>query len=462
MKKNHNQHISLLALVMLITGAIDSIRNLPPTALFGEALPFFFLFAALFFLLPTALISSELSCRLPEQGGIFNWVRTAFGDKVGFMAIWLQWINTVVWYPTILSFIAGILAYLIDPSLAQNKLYLISVILITFWLMTWLNMRGLETSARFASFCAIAGMLIPMVLIVGLAGYWLYGDHTAQIQLHWNNFIPNFSHTQSWISLTAIVTSFLGMELSTVHVKNIANAQRIFPKAILISVALITATMLSGSLSIAAILPAKDIQLVDGIMQVFTNLFNAYHLNFCIPIIAILLLVGSLGSLVNWIISPAKGLQQAGNLGFLPRALARENEYGVANKVLILQGVLVSLFCLAFLLMPSVNGSYWLLSALSTELYMFMYVLMFIAGLVIRFKDIHPRCEYKNPGGKIGFCLITLCGLIGCIITIIIGFFPPADIDVGGSSHYIWVFSLGLVGLIVPTLGFYAYQKTNK
>src|SRR3990167_3266322 len=133
-----SRKITTFALTLLITGSIDSIRNLPATALFGSTLIFFFIFAAVFFLIPTALVSAELTANIGE-GGIYQWTRRAFGEKAGFLAIWLQWINVVVWLPTILSFIAGTAAYLIDPALAQNKLYLVSVIIGTFWIITLIN-----------------------------------------------------------------------------------------------------------------------------------------------------------------------------------------------------------------------------------------------------------------------------------------------------------------------------------
>src|ERR1700741_5350973 len=97
--KTQTAGITTFALVMLITGAIDSIRNLPATALFGSTLIFFFIFSALIFLIPVALISAELSSTWSEEeGGIYSWVKHAFGENIAFFTIWLQWINTLVWY----------------------------------------------------------------------------------------------------------------------------------------------------------------------------------------------------------------------------------------------------------------------------------------------------------------------------------------------------------------------------
>src|SRR5579862_5401139 len=111
--------IPLISLVLLIVAAIDSVRNLPVSALFGSSLIFFFVFAAIVFLIPTALVSAELASNISE-GGIYQWCRLAFGEKIGFLAVWLQWINNVIWFPTMLMFIAGTATYLIKPELAQS------------------------------------------------------------------------------------------------------------------------------------------------------------------------------------------------------------------------------------------------------------------------------------------------------------------------------------------------------
>ncbi|CAM4375711.1 MAG: Glutamate/gamma-aminobutyrate antiporter [Legionellaceae bacterium] len=454
-------HLSLFALVMLITGAIDSIRNLPATALFGHSLIFFFIFSAIVFLIPTALVSAELSSTWPEKSGIYQWVKLAFGKNVAFLAIWLQWINTIVWYPTILSFIAGTAAYLINPALAENKLYLVSVIISTFWLLTLINLKGIHTSAKFASFCAVIGMLIPMGLIIFLAIIWVIMGKPLQITLNANSLIPSLHDSANWLSLTAIMTSFLGVELATVHVNKIHNAQKNFPKAIFISTLFILFTMILGSLAIAIVLPQQKISLVNGVMQAFTNFFAVYHLSAITPLMTLLLLIGSLGGIINWIISPAKGLLQAAHDGFLPAFLKKENQHGIEQHLLIVQAIFVTLLCAAFLLMPSVNGSYWLLTALSTQLYMLMYVIMFLAAIRLKYKyPLQPR-PFSIPGKKLGIWLISLLGLIGCSITLIVGFIPPNGINVGSFQHYVTIFTLGMLGMILPIIGFYIYKKVS-
>ncbi|MDX2345542.1 MAG: amino acid permease, partial [Legionella sp.] len=95
--------LTLFSLTMITVGSVDSIRNLPATALFGSQLIAFFILGAICFLIPTALVSAELASGWPKQGGVYVWVKEAFGQRAGFLAIWLQWIENVIWYPTMLA-----------------------------------------------------------------------------------------------------------------------------------------------------------------------------------------------------------------------------------------------------------------------------------------------------------------------------------------------------------------------
>jgi len=463
MKSWSTEKISVFALVLLITGAIDSIRNLPGTALFGSSLIFFFLFSALVFLIPVALVSAELSAAwYEEEGGIYSWVKHAFGESAAFFTIWLQWINTIVWYPTILSFIAGTLAYLINPALAQNKFYLISVILVTFWSLTFLGLRGLRASARFASFCAVFGMILPMGFIILLAIIWVIKGNPLAIDMSLHNLVPHWKDSQSWVSLTAIMTSFLGMELAAVHVRNVNSPQRNFPRAMFFSVILILITMIFGSLAIAFVLPQEKINLVDGVMQAFDNFFQAYHLSFLMPLIVVLLLLGSVGSMINWIISPAKGLLLAADSNFLPHWLYRLNKHGIASRILILQAVMVTLLCSGFLLLPSINAIYWLFTDLSTELYIMMYVMMFVAAWHVKGKFANLPRSFAIPGGKTGYYLVCLLGLTGCAITLFVGFIPPENsMDIGGAARFRVVFGSGIVIMVLPALLLYLRRKMS-
>lgn len=453
--------LNLFALTLLITGAIDSIRNLPASALFGSTLIFFFIFSAIVFLIPSALVSAELAANV-DEGGIYQWGRLAYGERAGFLAVWLQWINNVIWFPTILSFIAGTAAYLIDPALAQNKIYLISVILALFWFLTLINLYGIRLSSHVTSFCAISGLIIPMLFIIILMIVWLLLGKPLQINLTPTNMLPNFQQSSNWIALTAIMLGFAGMELATVHINDVNNPRKTFPRALTISTFIILITMTLGSLAIAFVIPAKQINLVNGTIETFAYFLSQYHLNWALPILTVLLVLGSLGGVISWVISPIKGVGQAAAHGFLPPFFQRFNRYGVPQNLLLTQAVLVSFVCLAFLFFPSINGSYWLLSALSTQLYMLMYVLMFLSAIKLRLSKQYRTDTFTIPGKKWGSFCVCILGLMGCAITLFVGFIPPSELNIGSNLYYEAIFCGGMVILTLPILFFFWYEWRTK
>jgi len=299
------------------------------------------------------------------------------------------------------------------------------------------------------------GMTVPLVLIIILGALWVTLGKPLQIHFNIHTIFPSLKNSQSWVSLIAIMTSYLGIEIATVHVKEVKDPETIFPKALFISVLIIVSTMLMGSLSLALTLPADKINLVGGVMQAFTNFFQVYHLEPLIPVITCMIIVGGLGLMMTWIISPAKGILQAAEDGYLPDFLTIKNKHNVPYRLMMIQAAMVSLACMAFFLMPSVNGSYWLLSDLSTQLYVLMYVLMFVAALILKKKFPGKDHTFQIPGKKAGTWLVCLVGFGGCLTTLIVGFIPPANIDVGGTKHYIMTFSAGMFLLTLPVCFFY-------
>ncbi len=376
------------------------------------------------------------------------------------LAIWLQWINTLVWYPTILSFIAGTLTYLFDPSLLNNKLYMIGSINTIFWGLTLANLFGIQISARINTLFAAIGTVFPMLLLILLATLWALAGHPFQIPITLDAIIPALNKIDTWTALQAVMGSFLGMELSGVHIANVPHPQKTFPRALLISSIYILATMLFGSLAIAVVLPASQINLAGGLMQVFYNFFQAFHLEALIPLMTLLIVIGSIGGMINWLISPAKGLLHASQYGFLPKILTKTNVHGVPVRILLAQAILVTLFSSLLLLLPSVNAFYWFLTSLSNSLYMLMYILMFLA--VYRLRPKYLEGAFKIPGGRLGLGLVSLFGLIGATLTIVFGFIPPAHINVGSSLRYTSMIALGNLLLISPSFLLIALKRQTK
>ena len=453
--------ISLLSLTLLITGSIDSIRNLPATALFGSSLIFFVAFAGVLFLLPTALVSAELAANI-DEGGIYQWTCLAFGKRIGFLAVWLQWVNNIFWFPTVLSFIAGTAAYLINPILAQNKYYLVCAILVIFWFLTWVNLKGVHLSSKFAGICTIVGLFIPVASIIFLAGVWLVSHQPIQIHVAATSIFPHITEMNHWIALTAIMLSFTGMELTTVHIKEVHEPVRSFPKALAYASIIILLTMMLGSLAIAFVIPYDQINLVNGTIQTFTYFLSVYHFSYLVPLFTVLLVVGSIGGLMSWVSGPIRGLSQAANHRFLPPFFQTLNRHHVPKNLLITQAFLVSIVGGAYLLIPNINSVFWLLMALATQLYMLMYVIMFLAALKLRHRLIpNNRNTFRIPGERVGTSVVCLLGLLGCAITLCVGFIPP-PFYTGNYYYYEALFLSSMLAMLLPIILFFSYHASSR
>lgn len=458
MKKTHA--LGVFSLAMITAGSVDSVRNLPATALFGSSIVFFFILAAVFFLLPSALISSELASTSTEPGGVYVWLKQAFGPKAGFVAVWFQWVENVFYFPALLSFVVATMAYIFAPALAHSKTYLVSMILVIFWIATLINIRGIKLSAMVANFATIFGLILPMLIIITLGTIWLFQGQHLQIHFTLHEMIPSLHHSGVWVALTGIILSLCGIELATVYGNDVKDPQSAFPKALFIASFIIVATLICGGLSIAIVLPEKQISLVSGIMQACEMFFAHYHLHWMIPIIAVMLVFGGIGTVNNWIIAPVRGLLIAAADGHMPKHMTKTNKHGAPYVMLLYQALIVTITTLVYLLMPTVNASYWLLTVLTAQLYMFMYMMLFAAGIRLRFKDIPREKGFMVPGGKIGMIITGTAGLIGCIVTIAVGFIPPEQVKIGSHFRYEVFIITGLFVMSIPAM--WVYLRRNK
>lgn len=444
--------LSLLSLVAINVIAIDSLRTLPFSAEYGLAAVFYYLLAAIIFFFPVALISAELATGWPETGGVYVWVREAFGKKIGFATIWLQWFYNICWYPTIMSLIAVTIAYVFNPNLENSKAYMLTIIMIVFWVATWINCMGMKASSRLSNVSAMMGTLIPMFLIIILGVIWIWLGKPIQISLSAKNFFPNFG-LNNMVLFIAILFGLVGMEMSAAHANEVENPQRDYPKAILYSIILILCTLILGSLAISAVVPAHQLNIVSGLLQAFTLFFTAFHMMWFMPILAILIVLGAIGSAAAWMLGPSKGMLVASQDGSLPAILGKLSKRGAPVYMLLLQGVIFTLLCSVFILMPSVSSAFWALTDITTILSLFVYVAMFPAAIMLRYKFPNQPRAFKIPGGKMGIWVVGLVGLMTCLFAIAMGFVPPAQIPIGNVMTYEIIIASGVVlGCIVPFL----------
>lgn len=443
--------LSVFSIAMLNVIAIDSIRTLPITAEYGFSAVFYYVLVALIFFIPTALVAAELATGWPETGGVYVWVREAFGNKLGFMTIWLQWFYNICWYPTIMSLIAATLAYVINPQLVHSKSYMLTVIMIVFWSATFVNSRGMKASARLSSFAAIVGTLLPMLAVIVLGIIWLATGHASATPFTAKSLLPNLSHTNNLVLLTAMLYGYVGMEMSAAHAGEAKNPQRDYPKAMIWSVLLILLTMIFGTLAIEVVVPVAKLNIIAGLLQAFDSFLKVFHLNWLLPVLAVLIIIGAIGGAAAWMLSPSKGILMASRDGSLPASLGKLNKRHAPARVLLVQGVLFTIICSVFLLLPTVSSGFWALTDVTSILALMVYVMMFSSAIYLRYKRPEVKRAFKVPGGLLGLWVVCLLGLFSSVFVIALGFLPPAQIPVGNVTVYEVIIIGGfVVGCLLP------------
>lgn len=454
--------LGVFTLAMINVAAVTSLRNLPLMADSGWAAVFYYLLAGLTFFIPCSLVAAELATGWPSTGGVYTWVKEAFGARWGFVAIWLQWIENVVYYPTILSFTAATIAYLINPELVHNPGYIVITVFTAYWGCTIIDAMGMKASGLLSSIGALLGTIFPAIVIILLGLGWVLSGQPTELQFSWSALIPDMSKMDNIGYYIGVLLGLSGMEMSAVHAREVTNPQRDYPRAIFGSCFLILAIYLLGTLAIAAVVPKKDINLVAGVMQAFTAFFAAYNMEWMTKVIAALIVVGALATVGTWIVGPSKGMLQTAREGHLPPFFQYKNRYGMPIAILLIQGIIVSLVTLIFLFMPDVSSSYWAINALASVLYLVMYSMMFAAAIRLRYKFPDVKRAYRIPGGKyFGMWVVGGLGFLACIFALAIGFMPPSNLDKSASVNFALFLGIGLVTMILLPLIFDAFQKDH-
>lgn len=448
--KSSPKVLSFFGLVMINVIAVDSLRSLPIGATYGLSVITYYLIAGLLFFIPSALAAAELATRWPTTGGIYIWVREAFGNKTALVVMWLQWVYNVIWYPTIATWIAATMTYIFNPELINHPLYMTCTSLSIFWIATIINCFGIRISSWISSIGAIVGTLIPMTIITVLGAAWIILKRPPAIQLTLNSFIPDLSSMNQISFVVALVFGLIGIEMSAIHAGDVKNPQKAYPRALLISVIIILASLIFASLAIAVVLPAQQLNIITGLVEAYSAFFDAFHLSWMTPIIVIAIIISSISGVAAWIIGPSRGLMVASQDTALPKILCKISKKDVPINLLIIQGILVTLLTLLFLFLPSVTAGYWLLSALTAQLAVISYVGLFAALIALRLKYPEREGCFCIPGGLFGVCVTALIGLLACVSVFVIGFIPPAQINTGNVFTYEALIAGGIVVFIAP------------
>ena len=456
-----------MTLAIMNVTAVVSLRGLATEAVYGIQSAFYYLFAAIVFLIPTAMVAAELAAMFSgKQGGVFRWVGEAFGARFGFLAIWLQWIQSTIWYPTVLTFGAVSIAFIgfnpeADAALASNRLFTLIVVLVIYWVATFISLKGIGWVGKVSKWGGIIGTIIPAALLIILAALYLLSGGVNNLDMK-EGFFPDLTNFNNLVLASSIFLFYAGMEMMGIHVMEVDNPKRNYPRAIIIGSLVTVLIFILGTFSLGIVVPAKEISLTQTLLIGFDNYFKYLHISWMGPIIAIALVFGVLAGVLTWVAGPSKGIFTVGRAGYLPPFFQKTNKQGVQRNILLVQGVIVTILGLLFVVMPSVQSFYQILSQLTVLLYLIMYMLMFASAITLRYKL--PKLERPFRLGAKGNGLMWILGglgFCGSLLAFVLSFIPPSQIAVGSNTVWFLVLILGAILFVVIPFIIYANRKPS-
>jgi amino acid transporter len=469
--------ITTFGISMMTCACVLSLRGLPVMAKEELTMFFYIGFSTLLFLIPVSLVSAELGGAFGNRpGGVYTWVGEAFNKKTGFIAIWLEWAQTIVLYPTVLGFASGAFAYAIGrPDLATNGVFVGVFSIIIYWMATFIVFRGSSVIQKVTSYGFILGTVIPGLLIIGFGASWLLSGENIAF-MHPNpddaniakvvdgktepRILPYFRNITDVAFLAGIVLLFSGVESQAVHANELKNPAKQFPQAMLLAALIIFTIFTLGALSVGAVVPGNEINVQSGLMQAFYRIFNKFQLGWLTYISGLLVTFGAIASVLSWLSGPSKGLLVTAKDRLLPNMMSRINNKGIQTGILYLQGIFVTILASLYIFMEDVNVAFFLLTVLTVGLYLIMYMMMYAAAIRLKYKQPNLPRSYKIPGGNAGMFVVAGVGFLAVLFSFVLAFVPPSQLPIGSPSTYVGMVISGTVFFTgLPFLIFYLKRR---
>jgi amino acid transporter len=384
-------------MVLFTVSAILLLDTLAAAASIGPSSIFWWLFLGVIFFVPFAMICAEMGCTYAEQGGIYAWVRNAFGGRWGSRVSWGYWVNTAVWIPAIFILFAGVLKQLFFPNLSMNGQIAIGISLI--WIAVGLNAVTLDVGKWIPNLGAIFKIGVFIAVIVGAVLYTQ--EHGMANTITFQSLAPNWNSSAQYIP--TIIYGMLGFELVSASSEEMIDPARDVPRSIFISGFIIIVLYTAATASVLAALPSDGIDLVEGLMNTLNLFFGGGSFGQAfVLVLGVAALYTFFSNGVTWALGCNRAAAEAAQEGELPGFFGIEHkELGTPVGAAVAMGLFGTLTLVLYgFLSKSNEDLFWSLFAFSAVIFLLPYIGMLLAFIKSRNSDLDRVRPYKVPGGN--------------------------------------------------------------
>ncbi len=415
--ENKTKKFRLFDAVLAAVCIVLVVESAAPAAAIGNSQFFWWIFLLIGFFLPYAMISAELGTAYEDEGGIFDWIKRAFGAKWGSRAAWYYYINFPLWMGSLAVLFTDVIGSVFKLQLGTFSSIVWQLVFI--WAVVTVSCFKISDSKWILNIAAIFKAVL--MLAIGILGIYASITRGSANDFSPATFVPGLNiHSLSNISV--IIFNFLGFEVVTTFASEMQNPGKEIPRAIILGGIFIAAFYILAAFGISVAVPAKELTASSGLIDSFMLLTGKTG-GFLITIFGLMFLYTLAANLISWSLGVNYVACYAAQQGALPSALGRTDKNDMPIGANITNGIIASLIVLVAPLIPS-EDVFWSFFALNMVTLLMSYILMFPAFLKLRRTDPKAKRPFKINGGEGKLKLMTYFPMALLVLSVIFSVVP--------------------------------------